>query len=128
MSFPNASHHKQRSRPWWKKQRTRTRLARQIPAAESISHMTDLPMTEVEAEVALRNGSTNKKFSAVTVRSLDTTSMNVIDPSSIQIESMEPHMLQRKRQCKKPCFTPAMRLQNQPIQMCGCLTVDTAII
>jgi len=71
-----------------------------------ISRMQDLPMIEVEAEVALRNGLTNQKFSAIIVRSLDTTSPNVI--KDLRIESMEPHMLQRKRKCKKPCFTPAM--------------------
>ena len=91
-----------------------------------ISRMQDLPMTEVEAEVALMNGLTNQKFSAITVKSLDTTSPNVI--KDLRIESMEPHMLQRKRKCKKPCFTPAMRLWNQPIQICGCSTVDAAII
>jgi hypothetical protein len=91
-----------------------------------ISRMQDLPMIEVEAEVALRHGLTNQKFSAITVRSLDTTSPNVI--KDLRIESMEPHMLQRKRKCKKPCFTPAMRLQNQPIQMCGCSTAVAAII
>ena len=60
-----------------------------------ISRMQDLPMTKVEAEVALRNGLTNQKFSAITVRSLDTTSPNVI--KDLRIESMELHMLQRKR-------------------------------
>lgn len=91
-----------------------------------ISRMQDLRMTEVEAEVALRNGLTNQKFSVITVKSLDTTSLNVI--KDLRIESMEPYMLQRKRKCKKPYFTPAMRLWNQLIQICGCSTVDATII